>query len=110
MRHKSESIFPPSLALKEASNLIGLTGEKHRMRNVQAATGGTKYKNLETLLDTVFNDSLLTLHTYCSLLWLFSRTTELSWWAPELHQSFQSATGLACEETLMEGILGEVVS
>lgn len=40
------------------------------MQNVQAATGGggggregTKYKNLGTLLDTIFNDSLITLHT-----------------------------------------------
>lgn len=33
------------------------------MRNVQTAAGGTRYKNLGTLLDTIANDSLLTLHT-----------------------------------------------
>lgn len=79
------------------------------MRNVQTAAGGTRYKNLGTLLDTIANDSLLTLHTVLQF-GCFPEQQQLSWWAPEQHQSFQSATGSTCEETVMEDILGEVGS
>lgn len=79
------------------------------MRNVQTAAGGTKYKKLGTVLDTIFNDLLLTLHTVLQF-GCFPEQQQLSWWAPELHQSFQSATGSTCEEILVEDTLGEVGS
>lgn len=77
--------------------------------NVQTAAGGTKYKKLGTVLDTIFNDLLLTLHTALQF-GCFPEQQQLSWWAPELHQSFQSATGSTCEEILVEDTLGEVGS